>query len=144
MKEQLNSLFETAKNAGSFIREKAAAAGQATMEGIMGSIEKWLEEFPKIEGYGLQIRNFGFTVAISPCLEVEMIGSRQDFPDERLNEIIAENRSTSLAGMVFSTVRTTYRLHGKVAQVPDDMLIVKIRLSISPEISVYIGRPRVN
>jgi hypothetical protein len=143
MKDSISSLFESAKNAGAFIKEKAAAASQATMDSILHSIEKWLEEFPKIESYGLQIRNFGFIMGLSPALEVEMVGSKDSFPPERLNEIIAENKSTSLTGMIFSAIRTTYKLHAKVAQEPEDPLIIKIRLSISPEIAVYIGRPRV-
>jgi len=45
--------------------------------------------------------------------------------------------------MVFSAIKTAYRLHGKIAKTLKEPLIVKIRLSISPEISVFVGRPFV-
>jgi hypothetical protein len=139
----IQDIFETAKNTGAVLREKAAAAGQAAFENTLQAIEKWLEEFPKIESYGLRVSNFAFTMGLSPSLEVELKGERADFPAERLAEIIAEHKSGSLTGMVFSAVRTAYKLHAKIAQTPDDMLLVKIRLSLSPEISVFIGKPRV-
>lgn len=143
MKDKLNFLFESAKSAGSVIREKAVAAGQAAMDGTVQAIEKWLEEFPKIESYGLQVSNFAFVMGLAPSLEVEMTGSHFSFPPEKLTEILAENKSSSLTGMVFTAVKTAYRLHGKIAQTPEEPLIVKIRLSLSPEISVFVGRPNI-
>lgn len=143
LKEQLNTLFQTAMEAGEKIRGKAAAAGQATMDNVIQRIEKWLEEFPKIESYGLRQTSFAFSMSISPSLEVELQGKNSDFPAERLAEILAESKSTSLSFMIFSAVKTTHRLHRKIAQVPDELLIIRIRLSISPEISVNVGRPRV-
>lgn len=132
-----------AQNAGSNIREKAVAAGQAAMENTVQAIEKWLEEFPKIESYGLQVSNFAFIMGLSPSLEVELTGSHHSFPMEKLSEILLEHKSGSLTGMVFNAVKTAYRLHGKIAQTPEEPLIVKIRLSLSPEISVFVGRPFV-
>ncbi len=76
-------------------------------------------------------------------LEVELTGSHTDFPLEKLADILAENKSGSLTGMMFNAVKTAYRLHKKVAQTPEEPLIVKIRLSLSPEISVFVGRPKV-
>ena len=143
MKEQLNTIFETAKAAGEKIREKAASAGQAAVEGTLGAIEKWLEEFPKIESYGLKVSNFAFIMSITPSLEVELHGQHADFAPERLSEILAENKSGSLTGMVFSAIKTAYRLHSKVARNVEDPLIVKMRLSLSPEISVFVGRPSI-
>lgn len=143
MKEQLNHLFQTAKEAGSRIREKAAAAGQATVDSVVSSIEKWLEEFPKLESYGLKLSTFAFSMSISPSLEVEFSGKSSEFPPERLAGILAENKPASLTGMVFSAVKTAYRLHRKIAETPDELLLIKIRLALSPEISVFVGRPRV-
>lgn len=143
MKDKLNSLFESAKNTGAVLREKAVAAGQAAMDSTVQAIEKWLEEFPKIESHGLQVSNFAFVMGLTPSLEVEMTGSHFSFPPEKLAEILAENKSGSLTGMVFNAVKTAYRLHGKVAKTREEPLIVKIRLSLSPEISVFIGRPNI-
>lgn len=143
MKEKFNSLFETAKTAGAALREKAVAAGQAAMDGTVQSIEKWLEEFPKIEAYGLQVTNFAFSMGLAPSLEVELTGNQRSFPPEKLAEILAENKSGSLTGMVFAAVKTAYRLHRKIATAPEELLVVKIRLSLSPEISVFIGKPNI-
>ena len=139
MKDKFNTLIETARNAGSAIREKATEVGQNAVDGTIAAIEKWLEEFPRIESYGLKISSFSFIMRLSPSLDVEMRGKHASFSRERLDEIIAENKSTSLTGMVFSAIRTAYRLHGKIASKPQDPIIVKIRLSLSPEISVFIG-----
>ena len=144
MKEHLNALFESAKLTGAALKEKANAVGQAAADSVIAAIEKWLEEFPKIEAYGLQIRTFGFTMGLSPSLEVEMVGSHADFTPERLAAILQENKSGSLTGMIFNSVKTTYKLHAKITPVPEDPLIIRIKLALSPEIAVFIGRPRVN
>lgn len=140
MKEQLTSLLDNARAAGALVREKAAAAGQATMGSVISAIEKWLDEFPRTMSYGLELRTFGFVMGLSPSLEVELVGSHSSFPLERIDEILAENKSTSLTGMIFAAVRTTYRMHQKVSPQLDDPLIIKIKLALSPEISVFIGR----
>ncbi len=134
---KLGNILESAKNA-------ASGASQAALDSTIQAIEKWLEEFPKIESYGLQISNFSFIMRISPSLEIELKGNHEDFPISRLDEIIAQNKKTSLVGMVFTAIRTAYRLHSKIASKPDELLLVKLRLSISPEISVFIGKLRVS
>ncbi len=143
MKDKLSAIFESAQQAGNILKEKTAGLSQAALDHTIAAIEKWLEEFPKIEGYELKISNFGFIMGLSPALEVEMRGSHGSFPPEKLAEILAAHKSSSLTWMVFSAIKTTYRLHGKIAQTLEEPLIVKIRLSISPEISVFVGRPFV-
>jgi hypothetical protein len=143
MKDHLNALLETAKMTGAVLKEKASAAGQAAADSVIAAIEKWLEEFPKIESYGLQIRTFSFVMGLSPSLEVEMVGSHDSFTPDKIAEILKENKAGSLTGMVFTAVKTTYKLHSKISQQPDDPLIIRIKLALSPEIAVFIGRPRV-
>ncbi|MCY7330500.1 MAG: hypothetical protein LH618_18260 [Saprospiraceae bacterium] len=77
MKDTFSNFFE---NASSMLREKAADAGQAAWDKTMQAIEKWLEEFPRLEAYGLRVSNFGFVVGISPALEVELQGEHSSFP----------------------------------------------------------------
>lgn len=134
---KLGKILESAKNV-------ASEASQAALDNTLLAIEKWLEEFPKIESYGLQISSFSFIMRLSPSLEVEMKGNHEDFPVERLDAIIAENKKTSLTGMLFTAIRTAYRLHAKIAAKPEDLLLLKMRLSLSPEISVFIGKLRVS
>ncbi len=140
MKDVFNNFFE---NASAFLRETAAGAGQVALDTTLQAIERRMEEFPKLEAYGLRLSNFAFIVGISPALEVELRGEHANFPSERVAAILAENKSTSLVGMVFSAVRTAYRLHAKIAKVPDEALTVRLRLAIAPEIAVFVGRPRV-
>jgi hypothetical protein len=143
MKDTFSSILDSAKTATNALREKAGEMGQGAVDTTVAAIEKWLEEFPKIESYGLRVSSFSFIMRLSPSLEVELKGSHANFSPERLNEIVAENKATTLAGMVFTAIRTSYRLYGKIASNPKDPLIVKIRLSLSPEISVFIGELRV-
>jgi ParB-like chromosome segregation protein Spo0J len=143
MKEKWSTFFESAQGAGTFLKQKAAGVSQAALERTISAIEKWLEEFPKIEGYGLQVTNFAFVMGLSPALEVELSSSHVNFPPEKLAEILAAHKSGSLTGMVFSAIKTAYRLHAKIAQTLEEPLIVKIRLSLSPEISVFVGKPFV-
>lgn len=144
MKTKFNQLLDDAKSAGNKIKEKASEIGQAASDKVVTTMEHWLEEFPRIESYGLKISSFSFIMAISPKIEIEMIGSHADFSAKRLDEIIAELNGSSLSAMIFKAIRTTYSLHRKVAQELEDPLIVKIRLSITPEVSVFIGRPMIN
>lgn len=143
MKETFSSLLDTARHAGEKIREATNAAGQAVADKTLQTIENWLEEFPRIESYGLQITNFAFKMGLSPSLDTEFTGSHYSFPKERLAEILAENKATSLTGMVFNAIKTAYYLHGKIASTLEEPLIVKIKLSLTPEISVFIGKPDI-
>jgi len=143
MKDKLSAIFESAQQAGNILKEKTAGLSQAALDHTIAAIEKWLEEFPKIEAYDLKVANFGFVMGLSPALELEMRGSHTSFPPEKLAEILAAHKSSSLTWMVFSAIKTAYRLHGKIAQTLEEPLIVRIRLSISPEISVFVGRPFV-
>jgi hypothetical protein len=144
MKKHFDALIQTAKDTGAKLKEKAAETGMTTVDNVVAAIEKWLVEFPKIESYGLRVMNFSFVMSLSPSLEVELLGNQKDFPPEKLDQIIEENKAGSLTGMIFKAVRTAYKLHRKIAEKPDEILIIKIRLSFSPEISVYIGKPEIS
>lgn len=143
MKEKINALLETAQQAGNLLKEKAANAGQAAVDSTVQAIEKWLEEFPRIESYGLQVSNFAFVMGLSPALEVELSGSHAVFSAEKIAAILEENKPNSLTAMIFGAIKTAYRLHDKIASTREEPLIVKIRLSLSPEISVFVGRPHI-
>ncbi len=125
------------------IQQQAGTLGENAKEKGYKIIEDWLQIFPKLEVYGLKITSFSLSVAISPALDVELRGRHADFPKERLQEIIHENRNNPSLTMVFSTINTTYNLHRKIYATLDDPLIVRIRIKISPEIRVTIGMPIV-
>jgi hypothetical protein len=117
--------------------------GKAPKKKSFQLIEEWLTVFPKLEIYGLEIRSFALSVALSPALEVEMVGRHEDFRPERLEAIIQETRKNAALVSVFTTIRTTYNLHRRTLANLNDPLVVKIRVRLSPEIKVYLGVPLI-
>lgn len=135
-KQAINDATET-------LRQQAAQFGEGAKEKSFQLIEEWLTVFPKLEIYGLEIRSFALSVAISPALEVELVGHHEDFRPERLDEIIKETRKNAALVSVFTTIRTTYNLHRRTYANLNDPLVVKIRVRLSPEIKVYLGKPLI-
>lgn len=135
-KQAINEATET-------LREQATQFGEGAKEKSYKLIEEWLTIFPKLEIYGLEIRSFALSVAISPALEVELVGKHEDFRSERLDEIIQETRKNAALASVFTTIRTTYNLHRRTYANLNDPLVVKIRVRLSPEIKVYLGAPLI-
>lgn len=125
------------------LRTQAAQFGEGAKEKSFQLIEEWLTIFPKLEIYGLEIRSFALSVALSPALEVELVGQHEDFRPERLEKIIEETRKNTALVSVFTTIRTTYNLHRQTLANLNDPLVVKIRVRLSPEIKVYLGAPLI-
>lgn len=123
------------------LRAQAAQFGEGAKEKSYQLIEEWLQVFPKLEIYGLEITSFSLSVALSPALEVELVGKHEDFQPERLDEIIGETRKNAALASVFNTIRTAYNLHRRTYANLNDPLVVKIRVRLSPEIKVYLGKP---
>ena len=123
------------------LRDQAANIGEGAREKSYQLIEEWLQVFPKLEVYGLEITSFALSVAISPALEVELVGKHEDFTEERIQRILEDNRSSTAIVSVMNTIRTTYAFHRKIYANLEDPLVVKIRIRLSPEIKVYIGKP---
>lgn len=123
------------------LRDQAASLGEGAKEKSYQVIEDWLQVFPKLEVYGLEVTSFALSVALSPALEVELLGDHEDFSDERIQRILEENRGSTGIASVMNTIKTTYALHRKIYANLRDPLIVKIRIRLSPEIKVYIGQP---
>lgn len=129
------------QDASDVLREQAANLGEGAKEKTYQLIEEWLQVFPKLEVYGLEITSLSLSVALSPALEVELVGKHEKFSRERLDEIVHEVRKSPALTSVFTTVRTTYNLHRRTYANLSDPLVVKIRIRLSPEIKVYIGKP---
>jgi len=125
------------------VRQQASQFGEGAKEKSYQLIEEWLQVFPKLEIYGLQITSFSLAVALSPALEAELVGKHDDFSSERLDEIIQETRKNAALTSVFTTIRTTYNLYRRTYGDFNEPLIVKIRVRLSPEIKVYIGEPLI-
>ena len=130
-------------DAADTIREQAAQFGEGTKEKAFQIIEDWLEIFPRLELYGLEISSFSLSLALSPSVEAELFGKHEDFKPERLDELIAENKGHTSMLMVLNTIKTAYALHRKSLATLREPLVLKIRISITPEVQVIIGQPRV-
>ncbi len=138
MIDKLKQAFQEATEA---IREQAGNLGEGAKERTYRLIDEWLSVFPRIELYGLEMTSFALSLALSPGLEVEFKGRHEQFPKERLDEILQECKGSPALTSVFTTIRTTYNLHRKVYGSLQDPLILKVKLRLAPEIKVYIGKP---
>ena len=137
----IDKLKRTFQEATEMLKDQAANLGEGAKERSYKLIEDWLQIFPKLEIYGLEITSFALGVAISPSLEVELKGNHEDFTQERLNEILEEHGKNPAMFSVFNTIKMTYNLHRRIYATLKDPLIVKVKLRISPEIKVFIGEP---
>ena len=125
------------------IKDQASNLGEGAKERSYHVIESWLAVFPKLEIYGLEMTSFALSVAISPALEVEMKGSHKDFSQEKVDQIIANNKNSTGVLTVMNTIKTTYALHRRTYANLNEPLIVKIKIRLSPEVKVYIGEPLI-
>ncbi len=123
------------------IKMQASSLGDSAKEKTYRLIEEWLKIFPKLEIYGLEMTSFALGVAISPSLEVEMKGEHDNFSTERIDQILEENKGSAAMFSVFNTIKMAYSLHRRTYANLEEPLIVKIRIRLSPEIKVYIGKP---
>lgn len=106
-------------------------------------IYSWLEVLPRVASYGFAIQSFAMNYSINPSMEVELVGHREDFPMERINEIIKENKGRPAVISVFQALKTTLNLHNKLKEIPKDEIVIEVRVSISPEIKVFLGVPLI-
>lgn len=133
--------MQSLQEAGDMLRNQATSLKDGAKDKGYQIIEDWLQIFPKLEIYGLEITSFALSVAISPSLDVELRGKNANFSQDRLQQILDENRKSTALTSVFSTIKTAYSLHRRTYATLRDPLIVKIRIRISPEIKVIIGMP---
>lgn len=139
----INKILDGINEAGNVLKEQAGNLSGMTKEKAYQIIEDWLQIFPKLQAYGLRVTSFGLSIALSPALEVELMGKREDFTDERLIEIISENADDKATTLVMNTIKNTYRMYAKAGVPPQDPLLLRICVKIPPEVNVFIGTPQV-
>lgn len=125
IKEQANNLSENAK-------EKANAV-----------IQTWVGNLPLLESYGLKNIYFGITMSLSPSLELEMKGNREDFSVETLEKILAENKGNSTVTIIFSAIKNAVKMYESAGIEKHSNMYVKIAVRLSPEVKVAFGTPIV-
>lgn len=139
----IDKIKKALQEAGEVIKDQTASLSEGAKEKTYQLIEEWLQIFPKLEIYGLEITSFALNVAISPALEVELIGDHKKFTQEKVQQILDENKKSAAMTSVFTTIKTAYTLHRKTYASLRDPLIIKIRVKITPEINVIIGQPLI-
>lgn len=137
----IDKIKKVLQDASEAIKDQTNAISDGAKEKSFRLIEEWLQIFPKLESYGFEMTSFALGAAISPSVEVELKAVHGQFPADKIQAIIEENKKTSAVNTVFTTIRTAYLLHEKTNSPIREPLIVKIRIRISPEIKVFIGEP---
>ncbi|MEZ4948032.1 MAG: hypothetical protein R2769_01080 [Saprospiraceae bacterium] len=106
-------------------------------------IDSWLEVLPRISSYGFEINSFAMNYSLNPSMEVELVGNLEDFPAERISEIMKENKNSPAIRSVFQALKTTINLQKRLKETPKNEIVIEVRVSISPEIKVFLGVPLV-
>ncbi|WP_238752033.1 hypothetical protein [Neolewinella maritima] len=119
----------------------ASTVGEGTRERTNKLIEDWLDIFPTLAGYGLEITSFSMALALSPSLNVELLGQHSDWSEEALQERMAAHKGETALTMVFTAIRTAYRLQRQTKASLRDPLILKVVVRITPEVRVVLGQP---
>lgn len=140
MIEQLKQMMQEASEA---VKQQVQNAGINAKEKAYELIEEWLQIIPLLESEGLKMNSFSLSIAISPSLEVELIGQNKDFPIERLDQLKNKYQRNLPMQAVLTTIRTTYKMHTRIQAPLKDPLIVKIKVRLAPEINVFIGEPLI-
>lgn len=140
MIEQLKQMMQEASEA---VKLQVNNVSSNAKEKAYELIEEWLQIIPLLESEGLKMNSFSLSIAISPSLEVELIGQNKDFPIERLDQLKIKYQRNVPMQAVLTTIRTTYKMHNKIQAPLKDPLIVKIKVRLAPEINVFIGEPLI-
>ena len=117
------------------------ADGLGVGERTEAIIDDWLTIFPQLAEYGLSITSFSMAIALSPSLEVELVGRHGDWSDVAIAQRLAAHRGEKAITMVITTIRTAYRMQRKTAAPLRDPLILKLTVKITPEVRVVLGQP---
>ncbi len=123
------------------MNDLAGSVGDGAKEKSLAIIEDWLEIFPQLAEYGLEITSFSMGLAISPSLNVELLGNHENWSEEAIAERLRNHKGEHSITTVLTAIRTAYRLQKKTQAVLKDPLILKVVVKISPEVRVVLGQP---
>jgi hypothetical protein len=135
----LDRIKKALMDASELVKEQANNLGDGAKEKVFQLIDEWLQVFPKLQNYGLDVSHFALTIGFNPCLEAELRGKHADFLPERVEEILKECRSNPSLMSVFTSIKTTYTLYRKINTPLSGGLSVRLKIKITPEIKVMIG-----
>jgi hypothetical protein len=137
VKDQVNTLTEQ-------VSDQITTLTDSVKERANAIIEDWITIFPNLESYGLKIMSFGLKMGINPTLEVELQGNARSFSPEKIDAALADCQGNKALTTVFKTIKTTYDWHARTgANYHFKSIFLKISVSITPEIMVYLGEPKL-
>ena len=140
----ITQIKKSLNDAGDAVKEQVNHITDSMKEKANAIIEDWLTIFPDLESYGLKIMSFGLKMGISPTLEVELHGNANAFSLPKIEKALAECEGNKALTTVFRTIKTTYDWHAKTgASHHFKSIFLKISISITPEIMVYLGEPKL-
>ena len=119
----------------------AISVGDGAREKSLELIEDWMKIFPQLREYGLEITSFSMALALSPSLNVELLGRHEDWDDEAIAQRLRAHKGETAITMVFTTIRTAYRLQRQTKADLRDPLILKVIVKVPPEVRVVLGQP---
>lgn len=136
--------MQTLRDATDALKDEAVQFGEDAKEKSYRLIEDWLQIFPKLQQHGLHVNSFALQVALSPALEVELVGHHADFTQDKLDEILRQSKGSTALSSVFTAIKTTYSLQNRTRLSPVEPLIVRLRIKVTPEVKVYLGKPIIS
>lgn len=139
----IDKVMKALQEAGDTLREQTNNLGSGAKEKAFQVIEDWLKVFPQLAAMGLEVKSFAMGIAISPSLEVDLLGKHEDFSIEKVDAILQGNTADTGLRTVLSAIKTTYKLHQRIDAPLEDPLIVKVRIKLSPEVKVFLGEPLI-
>jgi hypothetical protein len=124
------------------VRNQASNISDSAKEKSMEMIDEWLNIFPKLQSYGMDMSSFAVHLSISPGLDVEMIADRKDFEPEKVRRLLDDNKEVKWLAFVLRTVIMAFDMNDKLdRREPYEKVILKIKVKIPPEVKVILGEP---
>ncbi len=138
MIDKILNLLDDAKNNIKNQAENISASAKNQYEKM---VEDWIQIIPQIEESGLQLNSFSFSASLNPSIDAEFSGKCVDFPLEKWEELISLNEKNKSLALVYNTLKSTFKMYHKIKpEMPEDFYL-RLRIKLSPEIRVYIGKP---
>lgn len=136
MFDKIINLIDEAK---SNIKQQADNISAGARQQYEKMVDDWIQIIPEIEGSGLTLYSFSLGASLNPSIDAEFKGKCIDFPISKWDELIALNEKNKSLSLVFNTLKTTFKMYGKIKNEMPEEFYLRIRIRISPEVRVFLG-----
>ena len=139
----INKIQESLQQAGEALKDQITGLSDTAKEKTYAVIDDRLKILPPLQEYGLVITSFGLELSLNPSLEVELKGKVSDFTDEKIEEILQENKNNRELSSVISAIKATLGFYKKAGDLPAKPLFVKLNIGVPPRVQVFLGAPKI-